>query len=211
MTALLVFDEHGGLLAQKSASIATQLAEVGIEFARWPEAGTPQAGSTKDRFSPSPGPPPRDADLQAVLAAHAPSVARLGERYPIRSMDLVALRPDHPDRAALRQKFLREHVHDDYEVRFFAAGRGAFYLHVDRCVYAVLCSGGDFISIPAGVRHWFDMGSRPDFTCLRVFTAPDGWVGRFTGSDIAARIPGFDALTDALAGTLTDALTAEPQ
>jgi 1,2-dihydroxy-3-keto-5-methylthiopentene dioxygenase len=182
VTALTVFDEHGGLLAQRSApaSIAAQLAELGIEFARWPAA-----------------PLAHDADLRAVLAAHAQSVARLGERHPIRSTDLVALRPDHPDRAALRRKFLREHAHDDHEMRFFAAGRGGFYLHVETRVYAVLCSGGDFISIPAGVRHWFDMGSRPDFTSLRLFTAPDGWVGRFTGSDIAARIPDLDALTAA--------------
>jgi 1,2-dihydroxy-3-keto-5-methylthiopentene dioxygenase len=182
VTTLTVFDEHGGHLVQRSepASIAALLADLGIEFARWPAATLPP-----------------DADLQAVRAAHAQSVARLGERCPIRSMDLVALRPDHPDRDALRQKFLREHTHDDHEMRFFAAGRGGFYLHVGTRVYAVLCSGGDFISIPAGVRHWFDMGSRPDFTSLRLFTAPDGWVGRFTGSDIAARIPDFDALTAA--------------
>ncbi|HZT55726.1 MAG TPA: cupin [Burkholderiaceae bacterium] len=180
MTALTVFDEHGARLSQLSepAPIAAQLADLGIEFARWPAAMLPH-----------------DADLQAVLAAHAQPVARLGERHPIRSMDLVSLRPDHPDRAALRQRFLREHVHDDHEVRFFAAGRGVFYMHMENRVFAALCGGGDFISIPAGVRHWFDMGSRPDFTCLRVFTAPDGWVGRFTGSDIAARIPDFDALT----------------
>ena len=194
MTALLVFDEQGRLLAQKSASIATQLAELGIEFAQWPAPALPH-----------------DADLQAVLAAHAQQVAGLGERHPIRSMDLVAMRPDHPERIALRQKFLREHVHDDFELRFFAAGRGAFYLHRVNRVYAVLCSGGDFISIPAGVPHWFDMGSRPDFTSLRLFTAPDGWVGRFTGSDIAAGIPDFDALTDVLKDAPAATLTAEPQ
>src|SRR5262249_62078272 len=178
-----------------SAAIAAQLADLGIEFARWPEASTPQSGSTTDCFSLSAAARPHDADLQAVLAAHASSVARLGERYPIRSMDLVALRPDLPDLASLRQKFLREHVHDDCEMRFFAAGRGAFYLHLEDRVYAVLCCGGDFISIPAGVRHWFDMGSRPDFTTLRLFTSPDGSVRRFPGSDIPPRIPAFTAHT----------------
>jgi len=179
VTALLVFDEHGGSLVQQSApaAIAALLAELDIEFERWPAATLPH-----------------DADLQAVLTAHAQSVARLGERHPIRSMDLVALRPDLPDLASLRQKFLREHVHDDCEMRFFAAGRGAFYLHLEDRVYAVLCCGGDFISIPAGVRHWFDMGSAPSFRCIRFFTTADGWVGQFTGDEIAARLPDFDRL-----------------
>ena len=50
-----------------------------------------------------------------------------------------------------------------------------------------------FISVPAGTTHWFDMGSRPDFTCIRVFTTPEGWIGNFTGSDTATRFPDFDS------------------
>jgi len=38
----------------------------------------------------------------------------------------------------------------------------------------------------------FDMGEHPDFKCIRFFTVPDGWVGNFTGSDIAGRFPTFD-------------------
>jgi 1,2-dihydroxy-3-keto-5-methylthiopentene dioxygenase len=36
------------------------------------------------------------------------------------------------------------------------------------------------------------MGERPDFKCIRFFTRPEGWVGNFTGSDIATRFPDFD-------------------
>ncbi|WP_445623245.1 hypothetical protein [Lactiplantibacillus plantarum] len=47
----------------------------------------------------------------------------------------------------------------------------------------------DLISVPAGVPHWFDMGSAPAFTCIRLFNDPAGWVAQFTGDDIAARFP----------------------
>jgi enolase-phosphatase E1 len=56
-------------------------------------------------------------------------------------------------------------------------------------VYSVLCERGDLIGVPAGTRHWFDMGPRPSFTAIRLFTSPEGWVARFTGSDCARRFP----------------------
>jgi 1,2-dihydroxy-3-keto-5-methylthiopentene dioxygenase len=56
-----------------------------------------------------------------------------------------------------------------------------------------LCEKGDLISVPANTTHWFDMGIEPRFKCIRFFTAPDGRVGNFTGSDIATRFPDFDS------------------
>ena len=84
-------------------------------------------------------------------------------------------------RAAARSKFLAEHRHAEDEVRFFVAGRGCFYLHLEPEVLAVVCEGGDLLSVPAGTRHWFDMGSRPDFVAIRFFQQEDGWIGDFTG------------------------------
>jgi 1,2-dihydroxy-3-keto-5-methylthiopentene dioxygenase len=66
-----------------------------------------------------------------------------------------------------------------------------FYLHADARVHMVLCERNDLISVPAGMRHWFDMGPQPHFTVLRLFTRPEGWVARFTGDTIAARFPTF--------------------
>ena len=100
--------------------------------------------------------------------------------------------PDHPDRVALRQKFLSEHTHGEDEVRFFVEGAGLFCLHLDERVYAVLCTKGDLISVPAGTRHWFDMGDRPRFTAIRLFNNPDGWIARFTGDTLAERFPRLD-------------------
>jgi 1,2-dihydroxy-3-keto-5-methylthiopentene dioxygenase len=53
----------------------------------------------------------------------------------------------------------------------------------------VLCEAGDLISVPAGIRHWFDMGPSPRFTAIRLFTSPEGWVARYTGDPIAEAYP----------------------
>ena len=46
----------------------------------------------------------------------------------------------------------------------------------------------DLISVPAGT-HWFDMGSEPNFTAIRIFDNPEGWVAQFTGDAIADAYP----------------------
>ncbi|MEN8259509.1 MAG: cupin, partial [Pseudomonadota bacterium] len=117
-----------------------------------------------------------DAQQEEVLQAYSDSVERLKRLYGFQSADVICVRPDHPEKAALRGKFLAEHTHSDFEVRFFVDGKGLFYLHVNGKVYAVLCERGDLISVPAGTTHWFDMGGNPSLKCIRLFKAPEGWV-----------------------------------
>src|SRR5918998_1203785 len=54
--------------------------------------------------------------------------------------------------------------------------------------------------VPPGPRHWFDMGTNPSFVAIRFFREPEGWVGSFTGDDIATRYPAFDDLIAPVAG-----------
>ena len=179
MSALRIFadtDPGTAELITQPADIARRLKAVGVQFERW-EASQPLAPN---------------ASQEAVIEAYRDSVDRLTDEYGFQSVDVVSLRPDHPDREALRRKFLDEHTHTDFEVRFFVDGRGLFYLHLDGKVFCVLCEQGDLISVPANTTHWFDMGEKPSFKCIRLFTAPDGWVAEFTGSDIAQRFPSFD-------------------
>ena len=157
-------------------AIAASLAGIGVQFERWEAAQPLLPGAAEDE----------------VLQAYRGPVAALNERYGFQSIDVVSLAPDHPDRETLRKKFLAEHRHADFEVRFFVAGKGLFYLHVGDRVHLVLCERGDLISVPAGTTHWFDMGERPHFTCIRFFTTPGGWEGEFTGSRIADSFPRFD-------------------
>ena len=93
-----------------------------------------------------------------------------------------------PDEA-LREKFLNEHTHGEDEVRFFVEGAGLFCLHIGDEVFQVLCEKNDLISVPAHTPHWFDMGSEPNFTAIRIFDNPEGWIAQFTGDDIASAYP----------------------
>jgi 1,2-dihydroxy-3-keto-5-methylthiopentene dioxygenase len=156
--------------------IARQLAAIGVKFERWQADQVLAADATQDD----------------VIAAYREDVERLKSEYGFQSVDVVSLKPDHPDREMFRNKFLSEHVHADFEVRFFVDGRGLFYLHVGEQVYCTLCEGGDLITVPARTTHWFDMGSKPSFKCIRLFTTPEGWVADFTGNEIAKRFPSFD-------------------
>ncbi len=56
-------------------------------------------------------------------------------------------------------------------------------------VFQVLCEKNDLISVPAHTPHWFDMGSEPNFTAIRIFDNPEGWIAQFTGDDIASAYP----------------------
>jgi len=155
------------------AAIAAGLAPVGVGFEQW-QATAPVA--------------PGDS-AGHIMAAYRADIDRLVAERGFRSVDVVSIAPDHPDRDEMRRKFLDEHFHKEDEVRFFVAGSGLFTLHVGDRVYELLCEAGDLVSVPDGTTHWFDMGPEPSFVAIRFFTEPDGWVGHFTGSDIAQRFP----------------------
>jgi len=156
--------------------IATRLAEIGVTFERW-AADVPL---------------PADADDTAVLAAYGRDIDRLKALGGYQSVDVIRMTPDNPAASELRAKFLAEHTHADDEVRFFVEGAAQFYLHGASKVFMLVCEAGDLISIPAGTRHWFDMGERPCFTALRLFVSPAGWVADFTGTDIAQGFPKYE-------------------
>ena len=164
------------LATENNSRIQAELERLGVRFERWP---TPHALA-------------RDASQAEILDAYRSEVDELVKQHGFRSVDVASITPDHPDRATLRGKFLEEHSHMEDEVRFFVAGSGLFSLHVRGKVYEVLCEAGDLISVPDATPHWFDMGPVPDFTAIRFFTEADGWIGHFTGSDIAQRFPRYE-------------------
>lgn len=179
MSALTIYPDSQpdqGRQFLEFTEIAGQLSGLGVQFERW---------QADQAFS-------SDADADAVLQAYQSSIDKLKQQFGFQSVDVISLSADHPNKEALRQKFLAEHTHSDFEVRFFVEGKGLFYLHVGDQVYAVLCEQGDLISVPANTTHWFDMGENPAFKCIRLFTTEDGWVAEFTGNPIAERFPTLD-------------------
>ena len=165
---LLATEDHGAM--------ARELATIGVTFEQWEAAQPVMPGASSEE----------------VMAAYRADIDRLVAERGFRSVDVVSVAPDNPQREAMRAKFLDEHFHKEDEVRFFVAGSGLFTLHVDGKVYEVLCTQGDLIAVPDSTTHWFDMGPDPSFIAIRFFTEPDGWVGHFTGTDIAQRFPRYE-------------------
>lgn len=186
MTTLSIFDVHNPKAApavtEDAGEIGQLLQSKGIRFERWP---------TRDLAA--------DAAPEQILEAYSFEIAKLKAERGFQTADVISLNPDNPQKDAFRKKFLDEHIHSEDEVRFFVRGQGIFYLHLGDQVFAVQCQKNDLISVPEGTRHWFDMGPEPKFTCIRLFTNPEGWVAEFTGEDIAGRLPRFEALEGATA------------
>ena len=157
-------------------TILQALRDYGVAFSRWPLQALPEV-----------------VDAAAVLQAYDGPVQAVKASAGYTTIDVVRVTPDHPDRETMRLKFIEEHIHLDDEVRFFAEGSGAFYLHIGDTVAQIICEAGDLISVPKGTKHWFDMGPAPRFTAIRLFTSADGWVGHFTGDPISAKVPRLDS------------------
>jgi 1,2-dihydroxy-3-keto-5-methylthiopentene dioxygenase len=177
MSRLTVYREDAPGLpifdSQDPAAVAAALKQIDVGFERWD----------------SPVHLAADAPAEAILEAYRPYLDALMGATGAGSADVVKLTPEHPQAAALREKFLNEHTHTEPEIRFFVTGAGHFAFHAQGKVYLALCEAGDLINVPAGIKHWFDAGPQPNFTALRVFTDISGWVAHFTGDDISKRFP----------------------
>jgi 1,2-dihydroxy-3-keto-5-methylthiopentene dioxygenase len=175
MSLLTVYQEDAPLTPLvnyvNGTAIATELAKIGVSFRRW-EAKQPLAD---------------DSSTEEIIEAYREDIAQLVRETGYQTYDVITMSPEHPQKRELRQKFLAEHLHEDDEIRFFVRGKGLFTLHVEDRVYEVICEQNDLINVPAGTRHWFDMGANPNFSCIRIFDTPAGWVAQFTGSDLASK------------------------
>ena len=154
-------------------AIADALAPIGVRFERW----------TLDVATDP------DAPSEAILEAYRPHLDRLMGEGGAGSADVLRLRPGNEAYPAMRRKFLDEHIHTEDEVRFFVQGHGHFILHANGRVYDAQCTEGDLISVPSGIKHWFDAGEQPSATVLRIFTDTSGWTPHYTGDPISARFP----------------------
>ena len=182
MSELRIFAETNPTKAEATFTqfepIRDQLAKIGVLFERWKAARELDDHASQDE----------------VIEAYRGPIDRLMQRFGFKSVDVISVSADHPQKEAMRDKFLHEHTHDDFEVRFFVDGEGMFYIHKAGKVYATLCTRGDLISVPANTTHWFDMGPTPHLKAIRLFTTAEGWVAKFTGDTIADRFPRLDQL-----------------
>jgi len=175
MSSLTIYKETGEQVShtENAQEITLQLKAVGIEFNRW---------QAKYAIGDS-------MSNEEILNAYQDDINEFVRCGGYQTVDVVSMNPHHPDKKALREKFLSEHRHSEDEIRFFVRGQGLFTLHINAKVYAVLCCKDDLISVPAGTPHWFDMGEHPQFTAIRFFNNPEGWIAKYTDSPIAQNFP----------------------
>ena len=179
MTQLRIYaTQTTGVAASPQPLFSTSNAELicsalktrGIKFQRWPSKPELKQGAIQDQ----------------ILRAYEALISPLQEQEGYQTVDVMRVGGDQANTSSLRQTFLQEHQHAEDEVRFFVEGRGLFSLHINDEVLQVVCEANDWIAIPAGTRHWFDMGANPNYCVLRFFKNSAGWVATFTDDPIAA-------------------------
>lgn len=153
------------------AEIREFLGSHGIEYGIWP---------LEDRVDPA-------APAADILAAYDPEIAELKRRGGFVTADVIDVRPDTPNLDAMLAKFSKEHTHSEDEVRFILQGRGVFHINpVDRPVFAIEVWAGDLISVPLGVRHWFDLCTDRRIRAIRLFQDMSGWTPHYIEAGVHA-------------------------
>lgn len=123
-----------------------------------------------------------------VLEAYAHELKPFMESRGFQSADVINIHPETPNLSTIRQKFLQEHTHSEDEVRFFVDGSGIFWFHfIDGTITRLECRKGDFLSVPAGYKHWFDLAPEYFVKAIRIFSNQEGWIANYTGSGIDAQ------------------------
>ncbi len=180
MAIVKIYNENDSKQAQTIENfndIQLALEHIGIHIERWNPL-------TKLALS---------ANEDEILEAYADQVHRIMHDYAFSSVDVISMNSashlNENDLNKIRKKFLDEHIHTDDEVRYFIEGQGLFCIHAEGQVVQILCEAGDFIAVPANTKHWFDMGSKPNFRCIRFFSNDEGWIAQYTGDAIAQSFP----------------------
>ena len=100
--------------------------------------------------------------------------------YSTSFYDIVFLNDKTINYTKIRNEFIKEHTHTDFEMRLITHGTAKFYINHNNYIYEIEINKSDLISIPAYTKHWFDAGDNPNFTAVRFYTDSAGWVATYT-------------------------------
>ncbi len=152
--------------------IQNYLAERGVSFKRW---------SAAHEYS-------EDASPEVIMEAYKHELVPVMKAQGFTTSDIIMVHPTQRELIKIRNKFIKEHTHSEDEARFFLDGEGAFWMHFESGeVVRLICERGDFLSVPRGLRHWFDIAPKYHVKAIRLFTDPSGWVAQYTGSGVEER------------------------
>lgn len=149
--------------------ITKYLNDHGVEFSRWSASKELNDQSTQEE----------------ILAAYEHELKPFMDKKGFKTADVINVHPKTENIEAIRQKFLKEHTHSEDEVRFFVDGEGKFWFNFgEKDVVCLTCVRGDFLSVPSGFKHWFDLAPKYHVKAIRIFFTMEGWVANYTESGI---------------------------
>lgn len=126
-----------------------------------------------------------DSTQEQILEAYAHELKPFMQKNGYATADVINVHPKTENLLAIREKFMKEHTHNEDEIRFFVDGKGKFWFHLDNeDILCVTCERGDFMSVPKNFKHWFDLA--PDYfvKAIRIFSTIEGWVPHYTNSGV---------------------------
>jgi len=160
-------------------SCAETLAEFGVRYEQW------------TTLSVLPGLAMEDEE---ILALYTDQIEGVKRELGYRQVDIATMRPGDAFSISVRGRYLSEHTHDEDEVRFFLSGRALVYIHVNQKIHILECGRGDFIVIPKGIKHWIDIGPKPEFSVIRWFNTKCAFKNKFTEGYVAEATPRWEAI-----------------
>jgi len=163
----VVGDPGENRMFENESEIRSELAALGIDYERW----------SLDRVRP-------DASADEVLAAYAAEIDEMKRRGGYVTADVIDVNPSTPNLETMLAKFDKEHTHSEDEVRFILAGRGIFFLALQKGVASVEVHPGDMLRVPRGTKHWFTLCEDRRIRAIRWFQDTTGWTPHYTGSGI---------------------------
>lgn len=166
-----------GTVLSELDPIQGALAPISVSVRRWPTAASAADLLAQPTLS--------DEAKERVLVAHDHYFAELRDQAGYQSRDLIVLHPGVPNLDAMLAKFTPAHTHDDDEVRYIVDGEGVFgFTLPDGSQAELLVQAGEYINVPANAEHWFHLTDRKRIKAVRYFSGTDGWVPRYTGTEI---------------------------
>ncbi len=153
------------------AQVEQALKRAGVVYEKWGTERLPKDLSSRNLS---------DVEKQALLKAFDTEIQLLYKTRGYKTADVVTLYPDTPNIDVMLAKFDKNHFHTDDEVRFIVQGRGVFTLFPKggEAIDAEL-HPGDFITVPANYKHYFNLCADKQITAIRIFTDASGWVANY--------------------------------
>lgn len=129
------------------------------------------------------------ADQDEVIEAFRQPLDELMQRDGFVGLEVSMVQHGQPDQADLHRHCMTAHAHAGVEGHLMVEGHGAFFMRAGEDVYALHCAPGDFLRVPGGLRHWFDMGRRPGFRSIRLYDDADALEIVGDGIDMRGMFP----------------------